>query len=100
MNVKSTLGLLRLTALLEGISYLLFALTMPLKYQFDMPMPNKIVGMAHGFLFIAYCLFVFLVNQEQKWNLKTNFYAYIASLIPFGTFVADAKIFKHIKENN
>jgi integral membrane protein len=94
MNLKTTLGALRLLALLEGISYLLFALTMPLKYMYEMPMPNKIVGMAHGFLFIAYCAMVFIVNQEKKWSLVTNFWAYLASLIPFGTFVADAKIFK------
>ena len=95
MNLKSALGALRLLALLEGISYLLFALTMPLKYMYDMPMPNKIVGMAHGFLFIAYCAFVFIVNQDKKWSLATNFWAYAASLIPFGTCVADAKIFKN-----
>lgn len=94
MNLKTTLGALRLLALLEGISYLLFALTMPLKYMYEMPMPNKVVGMAHGFLFIAYCAMVFIVNQEKKWSLITNFWAYLASLIPFGTFVADAKIFK------
>lgn len=94
MNLTSALGVLRLLALLEGISYLLFALTMPLKYMYDMPMPNKIVGMAHGFLFLAYCAFVFIVNQDKKWSLMTNFWSYLASLIPFGTFVADAKIFK------
>lgn len=94
MNFKSSLGVLRLFALLEGISYLLFALTMPMKYMYDMPAPNKVVGMAHGFLFIAYCAMVFIVNQEKKWSLATNFWAYLASLIPFGTFVADAKIFK------
>lgn len=94
MNLTSALGALRLLALLEGISYLLFALTMPLKYMYEMPMPNKVVGMAHGVLFIAYCAFVFIVNQEKKWSFATNFWAYLASLIPFGTFVADAKIFK------
>lgn len=94
MNLTTALGALRLLALLEGISYLLFALTMPLKYIYEMPMPNKIVGMAHGFLFIAYCAMVFIVNQDKKWSLATNFWAYLASLIPFGTFVADAKIFK------
>lgn len=94
MNFKSTLGVLRILALLEGISYLLFALTMPLKYVYEMPMPNKIVGMAHGFLFIAYCIMVFVVNQERKWSFLTNIWAYLASLIPFGTFVVDAKIFK------
>lgn len=94
MNLKSSLGVLRILALLEGVSYLLFALTMPLKYMYEMPMPNKIVGMAHGVLFIAYCAFVFIVNQDKKWSLATNFWAYFASLVPFGTFVADAKIFK------
>ncbi|MEX2483265.1 MAG: DUF3817 domain-containing protein [Brumimicrobium sp.] len=94
MNFKTTLGALRLLAILEGISYLLLALTMPLKYMYEMPLPNKIVGMAHGFLFIVYCIMVYVVNQEKKWSLATNFWAYFASLIPFGTFVADAKIFK------
>lgn len=94
MNFKSTLGVLRILAVLEGISYLLLALTMPLKYLYEMPMPNKIVGMAHGFLFIAYCIMVFVVNQEKNWSFLTNIWAYLASLVPFGTFVADAKIFK------
>ncbi|MDX1652965.1 MAG: DUF3817 domain-containing protein [Brumimicrobium sp.] len=94
MNIKTPLGLLRLLAILEGTSYLMLALTMPLKYYYAMPLPNKIVGMAHGILFIAYCFMVYVVNQEKKWSLKTNFWAYFASLLPFGTFVADAKIFK------
>jgi integral membrane protein len=67
---------------------------MPLKYLYEMPMPNKIVGMAHGFLFIAYCIMVFVVNQEKKWSFLTNMWAYLASLIPFGTFIMDAKVFK------
>ncbi|MFA5670517.1 MAG: DUF3817 domain-containing protein [Balneolaceae bacterium] len=94
MNFRSALGILRILAFVEGISYLSFALTMPLKYMFDMPMPNKIVGMAHGILFIAYCVMVFVVNLDKKWSLRINFWAYFASLIPFATFVADAKIFK------
>jgi len=94
MHFKTSLGILRILALLEGISFLSFAVTMPLKRMYDMPLPNLIVGNIHGFLFIAYCIMVFVVNQEKKWSLATNFWAYAASLIPFGTFVADAKIFK------
>ncbi len=93
MRFNSLIGTLRILALLEGISYLLLGLTMPLKYTYDMPMPNKIVGMAHGVLFIAYCVMVFVVNRDYKWSLLTNVYAYAASLLPFGTFVADARIF-------
>jgi integral membrane protein len=94
MNFSTKLGQLRILAIAEGISYLLFALTMPIKYMLDNPMPNKIVGMAHGVLFIAYCLWVIFVAFEKKWTFKTTLLAGFASLIPFGTFIADSKIFK------
>ena len=90
MNIRN----LRIIAILEGISYLLLGLTMPLKYMLDMPKPNYIVGMAHGVLFMAYVLLVLVVGRKFKWDLTIMFWAFIASLIPFGTFVADAKIFK------
>lgn len=94
MNFSSAIGSLRLVGFLEGCSFLLFGLTMPLKYMYDMPMPNKVIGMAHGILFIAYIGLVFIVAREKKWSLSEQFWAYLASLLPFGTFVADAKIFK------
>jgi len=94
MKNFSHLKLLRILAVAEGISYLLFAITMPIKYLYNIPLPNKIIGMAHGFLFIAYCIWVVLVGIDKKWKFSTIFLAGIASLIPFGTFIADAKIFK------
>ncbi len=94
MDFKTKLGQLRFLAIAEGISYLLFALTMPIKYMLHNPLPNKIVGMAHGFLFIAYCLWVIIVAIEKKWSFGITLLAGFASLIPFGTFIADSKIFK------
>ena len=94
MNLQSKLGTLRLLSLLEGISYIAFAITMPLKYALDILWPNMIMGYTHGFLFLAYCLFVLLVGLKYKWSFKTIFVAGFASLIPFATFWADKKIFK------
>jgi integral membrane protein len=88
------LQILRALAILEGTSYLLLFITMVLKYQYNMPQPNYIAGMAHGILFIAYCVWVLIIGKQKHWSLKILFYALIASLIPIGTFVADAKIFK------
>ncbi len=99
MKLKTTLGQLRLLAIMEGISYLLFALTMPLKYVFEMGMPNKIVGMAHGVLFIAYVIWVFLVGNNRKWNWKKMGVCWIASLLPFATFWVDAIYLKPLEEN-
>ncbi len=97
MNLNTKLGTLRLLSLLEGISYIAFAITMPLKYNLDILLPNKIMGYAHGFLFLAYCLFVLLVGIKYKLSVRTILISGFASLIPFATFWADSKIFKPLQ---
>ncbi|WP_258105039.1 DUF3817 domain-containing protein [Marinoscillum sp. MHG1-6] len=98
-QLKSTIGRLRLLAILEGISFLLFGITMPLKYAFGITEPNFIVGMAHGWLFILYVIFCFESIFKYGWSFKVGTISLVASLIPFGTFVADSKIFKLQNEN-
>jgi integral membrane protein len=86
------LTLFRTTAILEGISYLaLFAVTMPLKYLADIPMPNKYVGYAHGVLFIAYLVLAVVFWSTKKWGFKKGFILLLASLLPFATFYVDKK---------
>lgn len=89
------LNVFRLTAVLEGISYLaLFAVSMPLKYLAEIPEPNKYIGYAHGFLFIAYIVLAIVFWMEKKWSIKRLFVMVIASLLPFGTFYMDKKYLK------
>jgi integral membrane protein len=103
---KTNLGLLRIIGLLEGISFLvLMGIAMPLKYIWDMPELIYSTGMAHGLLFVLYIFFVLLVGYQLKWSFVTIFWALLASLLPFGTFVADKKIFqsdqkeRHVDDN-
>lgn len=88
---------LRIFAIFEGISYISFAITMPLKSIYGIELPNKIVGYAHGALFIGYVILVLAVYGEKKMNFITTFWVGLASIIPFGTFIADKKIFKKIQ---
>ena len=89
------LKLFRITAILEGISYLLiFGLTMPLKYWAEIGGPNKVVGMVHGILFILFVILAGIVCWEKKWSIKRFLIFFIASLLPFGTFYADKKYLK------
>ena len=91
----SAIKILRTLAVLEGVSYiLLLGICMPLKYIWEMPEATIAIGYAHGFLFIAYCILVIPAKIDLKWNLKITFLVLIASLLPFGTFVADFKLFK------
>lgn len=98
MNLKTIIGQLRMLAILEGISYLLFALTVPLKYIWGIGMPNKIVGMSHGILFIAYCIWVLVAKNEYKFNMRMTIISLIASLLPFATFWVDKQFFKPLEK--
>ena len=98
MKFNSFLGRFRLVAIAEGISYLLFAITMPLKYILDIPEPNFIVGAAHGILFILYGLLALNAIFRYKWGLKKALIVLVASLIPVGTFYVDMKILKSQQE--
>ncbi len=92
---KTQIGRFRMLAFTEGVSFLVILfITMPLKYAFSMPMPNKVFGLAHGLLFVMYVFAVIQLKIVQRWSFKTFFLALIASIIPFGTFWADAKLFK------
>lgn len=86
------LKLFRATAILEGISYLaLFGITMPLKYWAEIPGPNKLVGYAHGVLFIAFIALTIIVGFQKKWGIKKLLIFAVASLLPFATFYVEEK---------
>lgn len=82
----------RALSLLEGVSFLLILfVTMPLKYVFDYPQANKVIGMIHGVLFIAYVVMVFMLKPEQKWSIKNTGIILLCAIIPFGTFWMDKR---------
>jgi integral membrane protein len=92
--LKTALGRLRIVAFLEGCSFLLLGFTMILKYKYAMPQPNYIVGLAHGILFVLYVVLLLQVSMIHRWNLLKIIGAFVASLIPFGTFYADKALFR------
>lgn len=93
--LSSALSRLRLVGLLEGASFLLLLLVaMPLKYYADQPLAVRYVGMAHGVLFLLYLLAIVPVALDHRWNAKTTALAVLASLLPAGPFLFDAKVLK------
>ena len=93
--LKSPIGRLRLIAFLEGVSFLvLLGIAMPLKYYAGMPLAVKTVGMAHGILFVLFIFSIIEVKISHKWSFAKTFLSFLSSLIPFGTFVLDARVLK------
>ena len=91
----SHLGRLRIIGFLEGISFILLVfVAMPLKYIGGYTNATWDIGMIHGVLFITYIVAVIPAKLQLNWNLKTTFLVLLASLLPFGTFVAEFKLFR------
>jgi len=91
---ETKIGQFRVIAKIEGISFLiLLFIAMPLKYMMGILEATKIVGMIHGGLFIWFIYAQFIASNEEKWGLKFNIFAFILSLIPFGSFYLTKKLF-------
>lgn len=77
----------------EGISFLiLLCIAMPLKYLFQQPMAVKIVGWTHGILFVAFLFLAWEYNTDRNKGLKWFALAFLAAIIPTGTFFFDKKL--------
>ena len=109
--LRTPIGRLRVVAFVEGVSYLvLLSVAMPLKYFAGMPSAVKTVGWVHGVLFVLYLLAVAEVAVRHRWPPARVFgalaevafehrwppakiaVAFVASLVPFGTFVLDRQL--------
>ena len=83
----------RTVAWIEGLSFLvLLFIAMPLKYFADLPLAVRVVGMAHGLLFIAYAVLVALLLARGTFSFLRAAWAMLMSIVPFGTFVLDRQL--------
>jgi integral membrane protein len=91
--LKTTIGRLRVIGLIEGVSFLvLLGIAMPLKYLAGLPEAVRIIGMLHGVFFVLYVMAVAHVSIVHRWSIIKILTALVASVIPFGNFVLDARL--------
>lgn len=88
-------NIFKITAFLEGISYLLLLfVAVPIKYLNGDPQYVKLLGMPHGLLFVAYIVLAIWLKPDFKWSKKDFIIVLLASVIPFGTFYVEKKFLK------
>ncbi|NLE84927.1 MAG: DUF3817 domain-containing protein [Myxococcales bacterium] len=88
--LQTPLGRFRALALLEGTSFLLLlGIAMPLKYFAGMPLAVKLVGWAHGVLFVGFLAAIPSGLTAAGWPWRKAGTLVLASLVPFGPFVLD-----------
>jgi integral membrane protein len=84
---------LRSVALVEAVSFLvLLGVAMPLKYLAGLPLAVKIVGWAHGALFMWLLVALALVMLVARWTWREAGVVLLAALLPFGPFVIDRRL--------
>lgn len=80
----------RITALAEGTSFLiLLCIAMPMKYFMGIPLAVRIVGAIHGILFLLYVGQLARLRIKYQWDNRFCMQAFVASILPFGTFLLD-----------
>lgn len=81
--------------MLEGTSLiLLLFVAMPLKYQFGIPEATKIIGMAHGILFLSFVTMLMTVTAKKLLPEKYSVIGLLAAFVPFGTWIFEHKVIK------
>ena len=55
-------------------------------------MSSRVVGSIHGGLFVLFVGALLLAARAHRWSFSRVAGAFIASLVPFGTFVLDASL--------
>lgn len=82
----------RAVALFEAVSYLALLVATFVKRVIEGPDLVPVLGPIHGILFLAYVLLTLLVREEQGWTVGQTLLVLIASTIPFGAFVVNARM--------
>lgn len=76
--------------MVEGLSFLvLLFVAMPLKYALGMPQAVKLVGWAHGVLFVLFGALLLELLLSGRWTFRRCAMAFVLGLVPFGAFVLE-----------
>jgi len=89
---------LRVVAIVEAISFLILAVASIVKRTGGTEGGVKLMGPVHGVLFVIYVLLVIIVAADEKWRLKRTLLTLLCAVLPFGGFIADAKLIGPVEE--
>ena len=88
--MPAPLPLFRRVATAEAVTWALLLFGMVLKYgTHTTDLGVRLFGMAHGIVFIAYCLTTIVVAVDGRWGAKRLALGLLAAIPPFCTVVFD-----------
>jgi integral membrane protein len=83
----------RVMAWVTGVMLLVLVfVAMPMKYIGDDDSLVRIVGVAHGWLYIVYIITVLTLAYQARWRPVRTLLVPLAGPVPFASFVAERKV--------
>ena len=86
MSIATALRNYRVAAWVTGTGLLVLVfIAMPLKYFFGEPRPVALVGMLHGFLYMAYIVCTLILAERCRWRPLDAVVILLAGTIPIAS---------------
>jgi integral membrane protein len=99
VSIATALRNYRVAAWVTGIGLLVLVfVAMPLKYFFGEPRPVALVGMLHGFLYMAYIVCTLILAERCRWRPLEAVVILLAGTIPIASFVAERQVTRRVRE--
>ena len=99
MSIATALRNYRVAAWVTGIGLLVLVfIAMPLKYFFGDPRLVTLVGMLHGFLYMAYIVCTLILAERCRWRPIEALVILLAGTIPIASFVAERQVTRRVRE--
>jgi len=100
VTIEKLLPAYRVAAWVTGIGLVILVfVAMPLKYFFGQPLLVAIVGMAHGFLYMAYIVITLLLAERCRWRPLDALVILVAGTIPLASFFAERRVTARVREH-
>jgi integral membrane protein len=100
VTIEKLLPAYRVAAWVTGIGLVILVfVAMPLKYFFGQPLLVAIVGMAHGFLYMAYIVITLLLAERCRWRPADALVILVAGTIPLASFFAERRVTARVREH-
>ncbi|MEU4352700.1 DUF3817 domain-containing protein [Streptomyces sp. NPDC023838] len=97
---KSVLTRYRVMAYVTGVLLVLLTLGVIAKYLLDMDGAadfTKIVGIAHGWLYVLYLICAFDLGSKAKWPVGKQLWVLLAGTIPTAAFFVERKVSREVE---
>nr|MBR9812024.1 DUF3817 domain-containing protein [bacterium] len=89
------LGLLRLSSLLDGLSFIiLLYFAIYEKRILGDEAAVRIPGMVHGVIFTIFLILLYFTMEKRRWPIKRAALVFVCSLVPFAPFFLEPSLKK------